>query len=133
MNSFFLSVSVIVLAVVSRIAHLETSTLLLGIIIFLMVILMVFASVAKSVVFLPVHNCNIQRKTSIKLIGFLMKNSPWLALIISFLLQINIEENTLRLQLVLDSVGVKNIVLTFFIVFEFYVLSWYFNLIYRYI
>ncbi len=62
-----------------------------------------------------------------------MKNSPWLALIISFLLQINIEENTLRLQLVLDSVGVKNIVLTFFIVFEFYVLSWYFNLIYRYI
>ncbi len=133
MNSFFLSVSVIVLAVVSRIAHLETSTLLLGIIIFLMVILMVFASVAKSVVFLPEHNDNIQRKTSIKLIGFLMKNSPWLALIISFLLQINIEENTLRLQLVLDSVGVKNIVLTFFIVFEFYVLSWYFNLIYRYI
>ncbi|HCA83029.1 MAG TPA: hypothetical protein DEP18_04520 [Flavobacteriales bacterium] len=125
--------SVIVLAVVSRIAHLETSTLLLGIIIFLMVILMVFASVAKSVVFLPEHNGNIQRKTSIKLIGFLMKNSPWLALIISFLLQINIEENTLRLQLVLDSVGVKNIVLTFFIVFEFYVLSWYFNLIYRYI
>jgi hypothetical protein len=112
----------------------DTSTFaLMGVIFLLLIIVLVFGEVVKSVSRLPEHDGSKPRNLHQRLAQITMNFAPfWMPLVV-FLLQFRLMDNQLLFSISLDADGIKHLCMIGFIVFELFVISRYSKVIYKYI